>query len=61
VILKLRSHLKAANTGTFVALLNNLTLYKRQNEEISKLAPNFDSATGTEGNGFRTFVKESIL
>ena len=61
LISKVRVHLRCSNPGTFVALLNSLTLYKKQVDDISKLAPNFDPVNGVEANGFRSFLKISEI
>ena len=49
LILKLKNLLKTskqAKPATIIALLNNLTLYGKQIEEIQKVASNYDSLTG---------------
>ena len=61
LISKVKVHLRCSNPGTFVALLNSLTLYKKQVDDISKLAPNFDPVNGVEANGFRSFLKISEI
>jgi len=61
LISKVKIHLRFSNPGTFVALLNSLTLYKKQVDEISKVASNFDPLNGLEANGFRSFLKISEI
>jgi|LakMenEpi03Aug12_release.lakeMendotaPanAssembly.Ray.scaffolds.fasta_scaffold5764399_1 hypothetical protein len=49
LILKLKNLLKTskhAKPATIIALLNNLTLYGKQIEEIQKVASSYDSLTG---------------
>ena len=59
VILKLKVLSRSGKPETLAALLSCLTHYKKQNEEIGRLAPAFDPLTGLEANGFRSFLKIS--
>jgi hypothetical protein len=61
LILKLKIHSRSENPEIFSALINCLTMYKKQNDEIFKFAANYDSFAGVESNGFRSFLKISEI
>ena len=55
------NHMCQDSVHLMICLNNNLTVYCNQIEEISNFASSYDSLNGTEGNGFKSFVKISQI